>query len=335
MELVDSHPTLYKVSVACYAKVHAYDFHVIKDNSYSKLCPQKDPFFRRHCIVACLLKDYDYILFLDSDIGVVNPNRLIEDFIDPHVDITFYDRFYNWEVVAGSYIVKNSTWSINFLYRFAQYESHVPKMAIGSDNGALHAYLAEALTSDSKQLPSCLLIYEHAKEYGSLFLYEACIREIFGNRTRIANVAILKKGTGWARDHIITNSKWSMESDFMIHNWKTSYLKTYEDKFKVKEKKDIDSFSGWYSPFAGNFDLTLCTPKNRTWHYDVNLIAPQETIKAQMADYEEKVEGLKAKLLNYLPRILEITDYERGSVHENEVVEILSTMDQAWEAYVP
>ncbi|VDM82824.1 unnamed protein product [Strongylus vulgaris] len=88
--------------------------------------------------VANTIKDYDYVLFLDSDIGVVNPKRLIEDFIDPHADITFYDRFYNWEIMAGSYLVKSSNWSIAFLQGFAAYESRVPKKTIGSDNGALH-----------------------------------------------------------------------------------------------------------------------------------------------------------------------------------------------------
>ncbi|VDM55758.1 unnamed protein product [Angiostrongylus costaricensis] len=52
---------------------------------------------------------------MDSDIGVVNPKRRIEDFIDPKMEIIFYDRFFNWEVAAGSYLVRNSNWSQAFL----------------------------------------------------------------------------------------------------------------------------------------------------------------------------------------------------------------------------
>ncbi|EPB70240.1 hypothetical protein ANCCEY_10660 [Ancylostoma ceylanicum] len=32
-------------------------------------------FFRRHCVVARMLRYYDYVLFLDADIGVVNPSK--------------------------------------------------------------------------------------------------------------------------------------------------------------------------------------------------------------------------------------------------------------------
>ena len=41
--------------------------------------------------------------------------RRIEEYIDPKFDIEFYDRFFNQEITMGSYIVKNSNWSINFL----------------------------------------------------------------------------------------------------------------------------------------------------------------------------------------------------------------------------
>ena len=44
-----------------------------------------------------------------------NNFRRIEEFIDPKFDIEFYDRFFNQEIMVGSYIAKNSNWSINFL----------------------------------------------------------------------------------------------------------------------------------------------------------------------------------------------------------------------------
>ncbi|EYC44573.1 hypothetical protein Y032_0457g1814 [Ancylostoma ceylanicum] len=41
--------------------------------------------------------------------------RSIEEFLDPHADVVFIDRFYNFEVMTGSYLVKNSAWSRQFL----------------------------------------------------------------------------------------------------------------------------------------------------------------------------------------------------------------------------
>lgn len=50
--------------------------------------------------------DADYILFVDSDMGVINPKRRIEEFIVRDKDITFYNRMWNVEIMAGSYLAK-------------------------------------------------------------------------------------------------------------------------------------------------------------------------------------------------------------------------------------
>lgn len=46
------------------------------------------------------------MLMLDSDNGVINPQRNIEDFIFKDKDLVFYKRIFNNEVAAGSYIAK-------------------------------------------------------------------------------------------------------------------------------------------------------------------------------------------------------------------------------------
>ncbi|EYC23970.1 hypothetical protein Y032_0014g2246 [Ancylostoma ceylanicum] len=231
-------------SVACYVRIWKYEFRIVSSNDYQSECPHKDKFFRRHCIVARILGSYDYLLFLDGDIGVVNPKRRIEDFLDADAEIIFYDRFYNWEVMAGAYLAKNSNWTKRFLDGFANYEFRLPKSFHGTDNGALHvsvylhtsgrfslspAYLAEViLGSNHDGLDSCLRIYGQSRDFDDLFMYEACIRELLGNSTHFGPIKILRKGTAWARDNWITNSLWNPERDFMMHNWKLPQMMTYK-----------------------------------------------------------------------------------------------------------
>ncbi|KAK6032484.1 hypothetical protein OSTOST_01341, partial [Ostertagia ostertagi] len=148
-----------KLSVACYARAQGYEFRIIFSSDYTKQCPHKDvghvfiPLFiyllfllvqvylRRHCVVAHVLPNYHTILYIDADMGVVNPKKRIEEYVDDNVEISFFDRFYNWEVAAGSYIVKNTTWTQKFLKGFADYEYRLPAHYHGTDNGALHVSL--------------------------------------------------------------------------------------------------------------------------------------------------------------------------------------------------
>lgn len=64
--------------------------------------------FARHCVTVQKLieEQVEWIFFVDADMAVINPNRLIEEWIDDDVAVILYDRIMNSEVAAGSYLVK-------------------------------------------------------------------------------------------------------------------------------------------------------------------------------------------------------------------------------------
>ncbi|VDL74486.1 unnamed protein product [Nippostrongylus brasiliensis] len=168
---MNSSSNLYKTaldSMKCYAYQNDYKFIMVNNTAYHKICPQRDFFFQRHCIVAHLLAEsnYSWILLVDTDIGVVNENRTIEEYIRDDADIIFYDRFFNFEVMAGSYLVKKSEYGIKFLRGWANFESRLPKVFSGSDNGAIHGkgWARDAWLSNSHWSPVNDFMFHALKE---------------------------------------------------------------------------------------------------------------------------------------------------------------------------
>lgn len=284
----DTNPEYYDIAIQttrCYCKIHEYEFVLAVDTDFN--CTHKDKFFRRHCAAAKILPHYDTILFLDADIGIVNPNRKIEEFMDDEKDVTFYDRFYNWEIMAGSYIARNTQYAIDLLNEFADYEFKLPKSFHGTDNGALHIFLAEKLFPNAQiQTNICKSVYNKSDGFDDLFTYEACVRAIFGAGTDFGKVRIMKKGTGWARDGWLTSMLWHPDVDFMFHGWKTNQLRETPD---VGIKPEQMGRSHWYNPLIGSIDLEKCSPQNRTWSYDPRLRGNKEDIQNSLRKFEMEV----------------------------------------------
>uniref|UniRef100_A0A8R1IB94 Glycosyltransferase family 92 protein n=1 Tax=Caenorhabditis japonica TaxID=281687 RepID=A0A8R1IB94_CAEJA len=266
-------------SVRCYSRIHNYEFILAVDTDFN--CEHKDNFFRRHCVSAKILPLFDAIAFLDADIGIINPKRKIEEYMQDGIDIVFYDRFYNWEVVAGSYIAKNTQYAIDLLNDFADYEFKLPNSFHGTDNGALHIFLAEKLFPNARiQIEICQQVYNKSKDYDDLFTYEACIRAIWGTGTDFG------KGTGWARDGWLTSMLWHEDLDFMIHGWKTEQL---EETPNVTIKLNQEGRNRWYNPLGGPIHLLKCSPQNMTWSYDPRLLGDKEEILKCLEKFEKEV----------------------------------------------
>ncbi|KAK6023297.1 hypothetical protein OSTOST_10921, partial [Ostertagia ostertagi] len=103
------------MSVACYARAQGYEHFILVDKMFFAKCLHKNKFFLHHCIVAYVLRNYDYVLYLDVNIGVVNPKRRIEDYIDEDLDLIFFERMANWGLTTETYLARNSQRAQNLL----------------------------------------------------------------------------------------------------------------------------------------------------------------------------------------------------------------------------
>ncbi|KAF1757495.1 hypothetical protein GCK72_013951 [Caenorhabditis remanei] len=206
--------------------------------------------------------------------------------------------------MAGSYIVKNSLYSIDFLTEFANFEQKLPKGAHGSDNGAIHIFLADKLFPGNLEVDTCREIYYKSGNSDDLAAYTGCIRGVFGTRTDFGNIRIMKKGTGWSRDDWLTSGLWNPSRDFMLHGWKTKQLK---DSPNETLKLIPMSYDQWYNPLAGPIVVGRCFIGNITWSYSPRLLADQRQLDDALLDYARKVDKEKAKILGRLPIILEKT----------------------------
>ncbi|KAI1699913.1 hypothetical protein Ddc_18348 [Ditylenchus destructor] len=266
--------------------------------------------FRRHCVFAQFMKtnpNYEWYLFLDGDIGVINPDHRLEDFTSNfmlqnlptvNVDLIFYNRIFLFEIAAGSYFARNTKFTYNFLMEWSNYLDRFPGSFIASDNGILHLLLVERLGT-KQMLTKCLSFLEASMGFQDLFNFEACTRHLLLKMedtmifpTDNSAVKVFGKGKSWVRDggELLTSSRWS-DNDFMLHGWKKSKL------YEIGPGKDA-----WINPFLGKeFRMELCngTIKDAlgNWKY-------RKYLRLNNNDIEIMVQGVIDKVKKRLDSII-------------------------------
>jgi len=276
-------------SLSCYCQHYSYPIIRLSLDQEPDLvakCPQRDFMFQRHCVVReMLLRNprHRYFYFLDADIGVVNPNHLLEDYINIDADVTFYERIFNFEFMAGSYIVRNTPFAQILLKQWAEYENKLPKSFHGTDNAAIHQLFLNRFKP--KKATACRSIWEASEDWEGVWKYVACARFHLGtNYTRFFPIDIRQKGSEltWVRDGWLTNSRWASR-DFMFHGWQAARL-------------DTKKFARWFNPFVPSdsetgFQLNRCSSKLSmlNWAYKDTFISTDEKINEIIRKEIEKV----------------------------------------------
>uniref|UniRef100_A0A0N5C286 Nucleotid_trans domain-containing protein n=1 Tax=Strongyloides papillosus TaxID=174720 RepID=A0A0N5C286_STREA len=177
-------------TVKCYSWHHNYTFAILNTQELPEFtynCNQPEFFFRRHCIVANYAQRYKneikYIVIIDADIMVVNPVHRIENYLPKgEEDILFSDRIYNHEIMAGSFIIKNTLYTRSFLKFFADYQYKKPIGNTFGDNAALHPVFAEfiGIVEHRNKYLRCMEIYStHKSGMEPYMLFVSCMRYIF------------------------------------------------------------------------------------------------------------------------------------------------------------
>lgn len=225
-------------TVQCYGLKHGYHVlvldpqnasHWVGDDERCKKC--RGFFFARICVTAHILHNYDYLVHLDGDTGVVNPDIRIEEFLKPRdFDILYEERFYNGEIAAGIYIVRNSNFSHHYLREWAAYDDRLPNVVWNNaDNGILHIHLLRTLfpnDGDGRNMTKhCYSLYEMADTLETYDQYVGCVTGYLAKRrTGTSPIRIQRRGHGLARDLGTVQGKVS-DVDLFVHAVKEKQAK--------------------------------------------------------------------------------------------------------------
>uniref|UniRef100_A0A914PSU3 Maturase K n=1 Tax=Panagrolaimus davidi TaxID=227884 RepID=A0A914PSU3_9BILA len=239
----------------------------------------------KHCITSNLLKSHEWTLFLSPDTGIINPHRLIEDFIlYKNANIIFYDEIHNWEISSESYLARNTTFAKDFLLKLAQMEFYLPQSLHGCVNEAIHV--------------------------NDLEVFKACSRQIIGERHRFCIntdcFLLLPKRKAWIRNGLISDSKWSMESDFMFNGWKESYrIPTVDESYSWTRASRRLLSSAWFSPLAPMmFEKKACINRTILWKWYKSFLISNSELDKLLNDVQSKAQENYLKAVSLIPNYL-------------------------------
>lgn len=174
-------------SVQSYAQAHGYDFFHLDPVQETPLCVKNNVrfLFRKHCAVAQWLRARPanaLAVVLDGDVIGRMSNQTLDRWLAYEFDIAFYERSWNFEVMSGNYMVRNTKFARMFLHHWASYESILPRGFSSQDNGAIHLAILEAVGIEGRD--RCRDMYRNltapVTDLGPYYEFVGCAKGLLG-----------------------------------------------------------------------------------------------------------------------------------------------------------
>ncbi|KAI0564392.1 hypothetical protein FGB62_26g34 [Gracilaria domingensis] len=178
-------------SIQCYANTHGYDFVTLEPESYAPDCKTAYRIiqFQKPCTVGQWLltqpENAEAVVFDGDVIGGTSNISLSQWLKKPYgltYDLAFYERSWNFEVMSGNYVIRNTPFTRLFMHHWASFDTIRPKGYDATDNGAIHLAILDALGIRGRQ--RCLDLYRALEApVTNLFPYfefVACTKALLG-----------------------------------------------------------------------------------------------------------------------------------------------------------
>ncbi len=260
-------------TIFCYAHRHGYQFSLVNPSQYYTCSSMVNFYFKKHCAVMLYLiqnLDVQWLLVLDGDTFVVNATRSLESFIpdDPNIHIVHYERFWNNEIMAGNYLIRNHPWSLLYLNKWVEFFRKMPDVPFhNNDNGVLHLHFLDMVGKlDNHTNRTCLALYNNSFNETLYMKYVACTKCALKGQRKFLHILLHRRGHSFCRDSRLPIDK-IHQLDFMLHGYKEDSNHFFEEPVNTSSCTNVPNW----------------TPKVHQ-----SLIVPDLlTAKIQMREWEE------------------------------------------------
>uniref|UniRef100_A0A914Y4Z5 Glycosyltransferase n=1 Tax=Panagrolaimus superbus TaxID=310955 RepID=A0A914Y4Z5_9BILA len=241
----------------------------------------------------------NYLFFFDADIGVINPNHRLEEYINPKYDLSFYERTFTFDIMTGSIIIKNTKYAIDFIQDWISLEDNFKRDYGANDQAAIHQMLMNRFYPNHPRKEKCEKIWAKGLILEDHTPYVACARSVLNDTLEFDRIIIYPKGShkAWVRDIWLTGSEWAPR-DFMLHD--LEQFKITDDQNKIADQP------WWYfpNPFLADaiFHSSLCTFPDglKCWKYNSTFITSNEIVDNTILKKAAEVRVRYLKLIKKL-----------------------------------